>query len=148
MMLRVSVEMQGEAADLTPLVDPAAAAESTIPLATELVTFAESVVQGDDDTLARAREELLRIAGPEAFVDAAAVAANFQRMVRIADSTGIPLDAPVNAMTADLRAELGIDEFGSAANTPEASALARTLGRAFAPLLPRLASIARRLGRG
>jgi len=148
MMLRVSVEMQGEGVDLTPLVDPSAAAQSKIPHAPELVTFAEAVVQGDDATLSRARSELLGAMGPAAFVDAVAVAANFQRMVRIADSTGIPLDAPVNAMTADLRAELGIDEFGSATNTPEAGALARTLGRAFAPLVPRLASIARRLGRG
>jgi hypothetical protein len=148
MMLRVSVEMQGEGADLTPLVDPSAAADSTIPNAVELVAFAEAVLQGEGEALDRARGELLEAVGPEAFVDAAAVVGNFQRMVRIADSTGIPLDAPVAAMTSDLRAELGIDDYSSAANTPEMGALGRTAGRILAPLLPRVAAIAKKLGRG
>ena len=44
-------------------------------------------------------------------IDAAGVIANFQRMMRIADSPGIPLDARMDALTADLRSELGINRF-------------------------------------
>jgi hypothetical protein len=72
--------------------------------------------------------------GPEALVDAAAVASNFMRMVRIADSTGISLDAPMEVLSQDLRAELGIDRFGSAANTPPAGVLRRSVGRVLTPL--------------
>jgi len=67
-------------------------------------------------------------------VDAAAVVSNFERMVRIADATGIPLDAPVNAMTADLRADLGIDDYDSSAHTPDLGALGRFLGPKLQPL--------------
>ena len=99
-----------------------------------LVAFAEAIVGDDDDALASARAGVLGEIGPEALVDAAAVASNFMRMVRIADSTGISLDAPMEVLSQDLRAELGIDGYGSAANTPPASALRRTLGRVLTPL--------------
>jgi hypothetical protein len=67
-------------------------------------------------------------------VAAAAVAANFERMVRIADATGVPLDTPLDAISVEMRAELGIDRFGSAANTPRVSGPRRLFGRALAPL--------------
>ena len=54
---------------------------------------------------------------------------NFQRMVRIADGTGIPVDSRMNALTAGMREDLGIDRFGSAANTAEVSGAAKAAGR-------------------
>lgn len=112
--------------------------------ATELVRFAEAVVVGDDEELDAAREALLDAVGPEAFVDAAAVVGNFQRMVRIADGTGIPLDASLELLTGDLRGDLGIGRFGSAANTPEVGWIRRTAGRALRPIA---FAVLRRLGR-
>ena len=53
-------------------------------------------------------------------VDAAGVIANFQRMVRIADGTGIPLDKRVVALTADLRDELGLNDYPTVRLTREA----------------------------
>ena len=100
-----------------------------------LVGFAEALVRRDDTALAHARDEVLEKLGPGGLVDTAAVASNFQRMVRIADSTGIPLDAPVNAMTGDIRDDLGLGRFGSSANTPEAGALPLALGRALRPVI-------------
>jgi hypothetical protein len=89
---------------------------------------------GDDDAaLASARGEVLDRLGPEALVDAASVASNFERMVRIADSTGIPLDGPVELMSEDLRGKLGIDRFAAAANTPESGLARRALGRVVRP---------------
>jgi hypothetical protein len=84
-------------------------AGSGVAHAGALVAFAEAIVGDDDEALASARADVLGEIGPEALVDAAAVASNFMRMVRIADSTGISLDAPMEVLSQDLRAELGID---------------------------------------
>ena len=100
-----------------------------------LVGFAEALVRRDDAALAHARDEVLEKLGPGGLVDTAAVASNFQRMVRIADSTGIPLDAPVTAMTGDIRGDLELGRFGSSANTREAGPVPRALGRALRPVI-------------
>ncbi len=89
--------------------------------------------------LESARDDLAAAVGGAGVVDAAAVVGNFQRMVRIADGTGIPLDAPVAMVSADLREELGIDAFGSASETPPTGALSRWLGRRLRPLIPWMA---------
>lgn len=74
---------------------------------------------GDNEAvLATARTRLLEELGPEALVDAAGVASNFERMVRIADSTGIPLDGFLDERTVDMRAELKLTKFASTMNTP------------------------------
>jgi hypothetical protein len=127
--------MSEDAVDLQAIGDGAAAAESGVAHAEALVAFAEALVHRDDAALARARDEVMEKIGPGGLVDTAAVASNFQRMVRIADSTGIPLDAPVNAMTGDIRGELELGRFGSSVNTREAGALPLALGRALRPVI-------------
>ena len=64
------------------------------------------------------REALRTELGAAAVVDAVGVIANYQRMVRIADGCGIPLDAPTVEASADFRDELGVYAYASAANTP------------------------------
>ena len=98
-----------------------------------LVALADALVGEDAAGLERARERLLAALGPAGFVDAAAVAANFERMVRIADGTGIPLDTPVRMVTAELRDQLSLGRFRSAANTPAPLRGQRLLGRALRP---------------
>ena len=61
------------------------------------------------NTPARILDEL----GPEALVDAAGVASNFERMVRIADSTGISLNDFGVERTVESRQNWGIDQFHS-----------------------------------
>jgi len=90
------------------------AATSGVPHEHTLVVFAEAMVSDDEDALVRSRQRILERLGPEALVDAAAVASNFERMVRIADSTGIPLDSFLDEMTADIRADLNLVRFASA----------------------------------
>jgi len=113
------------------VIDPAAA--SGVAHGEPLVAFADALVGADDAALERAREELGALLGPAGLVDAAAVASNFERMVRIADGTGIPLDAPVRLVAADLTGELGIAHFGSAANTPAPTLPQRVLARVLQP---------------
>lgn len=112
---------------------------SGVPHADELLAFAEAIVAGDPEVIALARVALERAMGPAAVVDAAAVAGNFERMVRIADGTGIPLDTPVKLVSADLREELGLDRFGSARETAPTTAVQRLLGRLLRPIVPWLA---------
>ena len=145
MLLRVSGKISGSELDVSAVTDDAAAAGSGIAHAETLLAFAEAAVKGSDDELVAARDQLLAKLGPDCLVDAAAVVSNFERMVRIANSTGIPLDPPMNAISEDLRADLGLDEFRSSAHTPEIGAVGRLLARILEPLaLPVLRLIGRR----
>ena len=87
------------------------------------------------DSLAATRQAISDAMSPEALVDAAAIIGNFQRMVRIADGTGIPLDKPMAAMTVDMREELGYNDFESAKNTPPVNPLLAWLAKTFRPLM-------------
>lgn len=111
-MLRASSEHKGEVYDLKAVLG-AAAGDSGIPQGGLLVAFAEAVLGADDERLAAARMGLAEALGDEALVDAAAVVANFNAIDRVADATGIPVDAERLDLTADLRAELGIDAFAA-----------------------------------
>jgi hypothetical protein len=116
------------------VVDANAAKDSGIAHAEALVEFADAVVSGDETALAAARERVLHEMDGDSLVDAASVASNFERMVRIADSTGIPVDGPVEVMSQDLRAELELERFGSSANTPASGGARRALGSLLRPI--------------
>ena len=79
--------------------------------------FAEAVARRDAQALAQSRRALLQAAGPAVLVDAAGVAANFQRMVRIADAIGIPVDDMQSPLGRQVREELGLARFASARNS-------------------------------
>jgi len=115
--------------------------------AAELTAFVEAALGDDPTALAATRDAVHHALGPAALVDTAAVIGNFERMTRIADGTGIPLDAPVRALTDDLRATLALDRYASAAHTPQTGTLGRAAGAvarvALRPLLRRLARRAR-----
>jgi hypothetical protein len=134
MMLRASVEQGSEIDNVRAVTEGNAADASVVPRGPLLIAFAEAVLGDDDAALEEARRALHGAVGDAAFVDAAAVVANFQRMVRIADGTGIPLDNQLELMTQDLRSELGIERFGSSANTAETGPLRRVLGRVLRPI--------------
>ena len=114
------------------------AGSSFVPNGPALGAFAEALVGRDDTALARARERVRAELGPAGLVDAAAVASNFERMVRIADATGIPLDRSVAALGADLRDTLELDRFASAAQTRRLGWLGRSIAPALRFALPLL----------
>lgn len=119
MLLRVNSELNDQAPNLHAITK-GTAVESGVAHGELLSELAElSLDQSNADRLAAVRQKIVDTMSPEALVDAVAVIGNFQRMVRIADGTGIPLDTPVALMSADLRAELGYNGLGSAKNTPE-----------------------------
>jgi alkylhydroperoxidase family enzyme len=117
-MLRASSELSGERVDLG-VVNRGDSAGG-VDHGDRLLAFADAVLLGDDETLGRERSALRAVLSPEAFVDACAVIGAFNVVDRIADATGIPLDAPLAIMTTDLQRELDLGRFASAANTPAA----------------------------
>lgn len=110
-MLRASIEYHGRDGDLRAITEGAKIGDAGIPHGELLTTFAEAAVAGDQAQLATARDSLRAAAGSAAVVDAAAVIGNFQRMVRIADGTGIPVDNVVRTLTEDFREEIGLEGF-------------------------------------
>ena len=93
--------------NLQALADPAV--ESGVPNGRALLEFATSIVDGGDADLERTRETLRVEMGDAGVADAAAVASNFERMVRIADSTGIELGDWMETFTAAVRTNLALD---------------------------------------
>ena len=114
MMLRVSAMTTQTEVDLQGVNGDAASAAMGIEYGAELMSFAESLAQRDEHGLARSRTALRQAAGNKVLVDAAGVAANFQRMVRIADSIGIPFDNMQSDFVNSIQTELNLARFASA----------------------------------
>ncbi len=111
-MLRASIEHTGDDYKLDGVIGNG---DGGIPQGGLLIEFAEAAIEGDDARLSTAREQLLNTLGPEALVDAASVVATFNAIDRVADATGTPIDDERIEITAEMRAQLGIDRFPSAA---------------------------------
>jgi len=116
-MLRVSSQVTETEIDLQGVNGDSSAASVGVQYGAELMQFAESFARRDEVEFSNARKILLDTAGEAVLVDAAGVAANFQRMVRIADSMGIPVDDMASELSQSIRSELALNRFESAANS-------------------------------
>jgi hypothetical protein len=132
-MLRASVEARNGEVDLRAISEGAQGDSVGVAHAAELTAFAEAAVRGDAAALASARDALRAKAGSAALVDAAGVIGNFERMTRIADATGIPLDGAAQLASQDFRAALGLEAYASARNTRPAALWRRALAPLLAP---------------
>ena len=110
MLLRASGLTQNKDYDLAA-VTGAGLGDAGVPHGRLLVEFAEAVLGEDAEALARARAALRAAIGPAGFADAAGVIGLFNAIDRVADATGIPLEAEKAAASADFRAALGLDRF-------------------------------------
>ena len=86
-----------------------------VPHGRLLVEFAEAVLGEDEGALARARATIREAIRPAGLADAAGVVGLFDAIDRVADATGIPLEAEKAEASADFRAALGLDRFSVAA---------------------------------
>jgi hypothetical protein len=136
-MLSLSADITESDIDLRLINGDKTAAAGDIQYGLSLMNFAEAFASRDEEALAAARGALLAEAGPEVLVDAAGVAANFQRMVRIADSTGIPLDERGAILSYGVVKELDLRRFESAQNTPRGGLKQRLLSLVAKPLARR-----------
>ena len=122
-MLRESVELTGGSIDFEGLTDPSCTEIKGVANSRELLQLANACMGAGDVALEPARQALVDKMGPAAMIDTVGVISNFQRMVRIADATGIPADGPMQEMSGDLREQLGINQYVSAANSSRPSLL-------------------------
>ncbi len=129
-MLRASVDYYGLDGNLRAVTEGAKAGDSGILYGEQLIAFAEAAVRGDVTELAEARDALRTVASSEILVEAAAVIGNFQRQVRIADGTGIPLDGVIVGASDDFRQEMGLNDFQT-----RRQAELGPVGRIAAPIL-------------
>ena len=74
-----------------------------------MLEYATAVVGYDDTRLSHTREALRAEMGDAGVADAAAVASNFERMVRIADAIGIELGDWMESFTEAVRTDLALD---------------------------------------
>ena len=93
------------------MTDYATATSSGVEHGNLLLAFTEAIVRDDEAALTQARHAVIEGISPEAMVDAAGVASNFERMVRIADATGIQLDERMAALSQEARDTLQLERF-------------------------------------
>ena len=132
--------MTGGAIDFDGLTDPACTEIRGVPDSRELLQFTDACLGDDTAALATSRQALVAKMGSEAMVDTVGIISNFQRMVRIADATGIPTDDAMFMTSVDLREQLGINQYISAANSEQPSLFQRLLlklvgGRLFRKMI-------------
>ena len=82
-----------------------------------MIEFANAVMGDDEARLLQACAVLRETLGDGAWHEAAATAANFNQMDRIADTTGIPSDAPLRNVFVEVGREIGSVNFVSAKRT-------------------------------
>lgn len=86
-------------------------ADSNIEHGSVLAAFAEAVVGRDEAEIAKRRQAVIDTAGEAEMIDAAGVASNFERMVRIADGIGIPLDEGLVSFSEKTREQLDLNRW-------------------------------------
>ena len=86
-----------------------AAADVEIENGVLFVRYVEAIVTGTVPEVASTRDALFRVLGNDAVVDAAAVAALFHAINRLADAIGIQFEESKVERTADLCDQLELD---------------------------------------
>lgn len=105
-MLSWSSSQTGEGADLAAVAS--GSGDTGLEHGELLWVFATACAARDDDALADARLRLADATDEAFMVDAAAVAANFEMMTRLADSTGSTLPADVLERRAAVIGVMGV----------------------------------------
>ena len=82
-----------------------------------LLAYADAIYASDGGELEKTRAQVRKQMGSGATVEAAATAANFSMLDRIANAVGIQIEPMAIGQTEDFREELGINDYVSAANT-------------------------------
>jgi len=105
-MLSWSSQEDGTPADVLALAS--GDGDAGLPHGAALMAFAEAIAGWDDTVLAGARARLVAEAGEAFMIDAAAVAANFEMMTRVADGTGAQHAPDVMTRVVGLAEALGM----------------------------------------
>tara|TARA_Y100001934_G_C11595833_1_gene425425 strand:- start:31 stop:393 length:363 start_codon:yes stop_codon:yes gene_type:complete len=111
MLLRRSGEQSNEAYDLTGVTG-----ESRVGVQHEdiLLMVAEAVVDSRPDAAATMRRRAGEVLGEQQMLDAIGIASAFHGITKIANATGLPLDARTSEITVELRQVTGIENYAEA----------------------------------
>lgn len=112
MRLRGSGEQEGRDYDLSVIT--ADTGDGGVEAGDVLRGLTEAAIRSEWDLLDGLRADAFVSMGKQETVDALTVAAAFNGITRVADSTGIPLDDAMAEATASIRAASGIDQFSYA----------------------------------
>ena len=112
----MSSEANGLTVDLEGALDADHVGDVGIPAGTELLAFTNAVELGQGD-IDETRRALAAVIGDEGAIEAAAIIAIFNGLVRVADGTGIQLDDGVFTASVIERESLDINRFAGAANS-------------------------------
>ena len=110
-MLSWSSAQAGDEVDLTGVADGSGGLD--LEHGDALLRYATQCAERDDEALAAARAALVDATDDAFMVDAAAVAANFEMMTRLADSTGARMPSDVHEARASQIAVMGVGELTS-----------------------------------
>ena len=116
-MLRESINADGQSIDLDGLADPNCKEIPGLKHSKLLIEYADVFMSRDAEQLVIVRDKLEKALGADKLVDASGVASNFQRMVRIADGTGIPMDPGSYEDELEIIKKLDLEKYESAKNT-------------------------------
>ena len=112
----MSSEANGLAVDLEGVLDPEHVGDVGIPAGPELLAFTNAVELGRGD-IEETRRALAASIGDQGAIEAAAIIAIFNGLVRVADGTGIQLDDGVFNASVTERESLHINHFAGAVNS-------------------------------
>ena len=112
----MSSEANGLAVDLEGALDPEHVGDVGIPAGPELLAFTNAVELGRSD-INETRRALAAVIGDQGAIEAAAIIAIFNGLVRVADGTGIQLDDGVFNASVTERDSLHINDFAGAVNS-------------------------------
>lgn len=112
----MSSEANGLAVDLESALDPDHVGDVGIPAGPELLAFTNAVELGRGD-IDETRRALAAVIGDQGAIEAAAIIAIFNGLVRVADGTGIQLDDGVFNASVTERESLHINHFAGAVNS-------------------------------
>jgi hypothetical protein len=114
MVLRASGKHDGSEYDLSVMTASGSDGGGGVANGALLNRFATAVLGSDAAALAAARTAVADTLGGAALADTVGVVSLFNAIVRVADATGIPIEAERAAATADFRAAIGVDDFAAA----------------------------------
>lgn len=146
MLLRASGEVQGGSVEVSLVTASAeqlktlSHGDDKVADAARLLCFADATVTGTAEDILQSGRRVREALGDEAWIRAACIVGNFQRMNRVADATGVSLDGPMQFVSSDIRKELGADAYASAAGTSRGSRWSALLGPWLRPWIMRVAS--------
>jgi hypothetical protein len=113
-MLSWSMQEKGAELDFDRVLGDMEDIDEGVPHGKTLARFAEAVLLGSENDLAQARDATIAALGGDSFVDAAGIVGTFERMTRLADCTGVPLDDLILDGSEDIREGLGVNDFTGA----------------------------------